>query len=407
MKELIGPFSQLLTMDHLPAKGPIVDQQLEVILNAGIVIEHSKIYEIDRFDLLQHKYHHFHKIEFPSVAIPGIIDAHTHICFAGSRAADYALRVSGESYLTLAEKGKGILETVAKTREASLDQLVAGLLDRTKKLLALGITTCEIKSGYGLAIEDEIKMLEAIKVSQKLQPVDLIPTCLAAHTLPPEFSSNEKYLGMISESLFPLLQQKKLTNRIDIFVDKTAFSVEEARRYLQKAKKLGFSLCLHADQFSRGGSRLAAELKALSADHLEQSLDADFTALKHADVIPILLPGASLGLGVPMPPARKMVDAGLPIVIASDWNPGSAPMGNLLLQAAVLGAFEKLTIAETFSAITQRAATALSLNDRGILRPGMRADMAIFPCSDYREIFYQQGGLTPKMVMVKGAFAWT
>jgi imidazolonepropionase len=268
-------------------------------------------------------------------------------------------------------------------------------LERCKRLAKLGISTCEVKSGYGLSVEEEIKILEVIAAVNKLQPVSLIPTCLAAHTRPPEFTSNKDYLAYLSKDLLPRIKKKKLSERIDIFVDECAFSVEEAREYLLKAQKLGFALCLHADQFKRGGALLAAELKAVSADHLENSTVDDFIALAKADVTAIALPGASLGLGIPQPHARLMLDNGLALAIASDWNPGSAPMGNLLAQAAILGAAEHLTIAETLAGITIRAAKALQLNDRGCLAIGKRADIAIFPSNDYREILYHQGSLLP------------
>ena len=399
---LIGPFTQLLTMDGLASAGPLRDTELEIIPNAGVTIRNGIITEIGQFQQLRKKTARIHEIPYDAVALPGFIDAHTHICFAGTRASDYAKRLGGMSYLEIASQGGGILDTVNKTRAATLPELINMTAARLNRQHQHGITTCEIKSGYGLTVEDEIKILKAIQGAAQLQPIDVIPTCLAAHVLPKDFNDRIHYLKNISETLFPVLRKERLTNRVDIFVDEGTFSVEEAREYLSGAKTAGFSICIHADQFNRGGAKLAAELQALSADHLEKSTPQDFQALKENKVIPIVLPGSSMGLGLPYPRAREMLDCGLPLVIASDWNPGSAPMGNLLLQAAVLGAAEHLSMAETFAAITVRAAQALELNDRGSLKVNRKADLAIFPCSNYQEILYNQGSLLPKMVICNG-----
>ena len=401
---LIGPLKQIITMKGLPKDGELKDSSLQNLPNGGILIEKGEIVEVGNFKTLKNLYSpktikHLTK---DYVALPGFIDAHTHICYAGSRFKDYALRLSGLSYQEIAKKKGGILETVTSTREATKETLINGILDRSQKLLQNGVTTCEVKSGYGLSIESEMKMLQAIQEATKNSFIDLIPTCLAAHTRPLEYSCSKKYLKDLELNLLKKIKDKNLANRVDIFIEEGAFSVEESREFLKKAKKMGFSICMHIDQFSRGGAQLAAELGVLSADHLEQSIEKDFIQLKQAGVIPIALPGASLGLGQPFCLAKKMLKAGLPLVIASDWNPGSAPMGDLLTQAALLGASEKLTIAETLAAITTRAAKALELFDRGEIRKGLRADFSLFPCCDYREILYHQGSLKPHYVFSKG-----
>lgn len=403
MKRLIGPFKQLLTLDRLAKGGHLSDDaHLEIILDAGILVEDGKIISVGPFGDFPQKDLLIESISFPAVAVPGLIDAHTHICFAGSRYRDYALRLKGLSYQEIARQGGGIMETVQDTRTASQSDLETLLLEKTRTHLLQGVTTCEVKSGYGLTLEDEIKILKAIGNICKRQPIDLIPTCLAAHIKPPEFETAKSYLDFLTSYLFPKLIEGKLTERIDIFVESGAFSVDEARDYLLAAKKAGFKICLHADQFSRGGALLAAEVGALSADHLEVSTEDDFDEMNKKGVIPVVLPGSSLGLGVPFAPAKKMLDRGLPLAIASDWNPGSAPMGNLLTQAALIGMAEKLTIAETLAGITVRAARALGLADRGVLCPKMKADFIVFPCKDYREIFYYQGFLKPSKVYIDG-----
>jgi imidazolonepropionase len=400
--KLVGPFTQLLTMNNLP-KGPIMDEVLEIIPNAGVLIKDDTITEIADFNSLLKSKPLLDEIATPSVCLPGFIDAHTHICYAGSRAKDYALRIGGTSYMEISKRGGGILETVSKTRDASLDELIESLKKRCDRHLADGTTTCEVKSGYGLNLNDELKMLQAIKKVNHSHPIDLVATCLAAHVPPKEFAERPReYLSKIVDQLFPIMKQQNLTNRVDIFIEENAFSVAEAKWYLAQARLFGFSITVHGDQFTPGGSSVACEYNAVSVDHLENSSNAEIKTLAHSNTIGVVLPGASLGLGMPFAPARKLLDAGVNLAIASDWNPGSAPMGDLLLQAAVLGAAEKLSSAETLTGITSRAAAALELSDRGILASGNKADFISFPCDDYREILYCQGKLKPGTVWKNG-----
>lgn len=402
MSKLIGPFKQLLTMAGLATAGPIPDDALQIQEDAGILVEDGKILAIGPFEELRKQADEVEEIEEPTVALPGLIDCHTHICYGGNRAADFARRLQGMGYQEIAAAGGGILDTVRQTRAASEESLVASMRGRLRRLEALGVTTCEVKSGYGLSVDDELKMLRAITRAAEQERIDVIPTCLAAHTVPPEAESAEAYLSQMSKRLLPEVEAQGLAQRVDIFIEEGAFSVELARPYLCRAKELGFKLTIHADQFSLGGSALAAELGALSADHLEQSGDAELAELKAAGVIPVVLPGASIGLGMSFSPARRMLDAGLPVAIASDWNPGSAPMGNLLAQAAILAAAEKLSTAETLAGITLRAAAALDLPDRGKIASGLRADLSLFPTDDYRAILYHQGELRPQMSCIAG-----
>jgi len=398
---LTGPFKEIITMQGLPQRGPISDDQLHVIKNGAIVVERGKIREIGLFSDLIKRHKLEIEIDQPAVCLPGLIDAHTHICFAGNRCGDYTKRVSGKSYQQIASEGGGIMDSVRKTRAASQIDLEKGIISRAHELVRRGVTTCEVKSGYGLTIKDELKMLQAINDAASKVPLKLISTCLAAHIKPPEFIDEKSYLDHILVELLPKISSK----RVDIFVEEGAFSKESAKHYLLEARKMGFSLIVHADQFSRQGALLACEVTALSADHLEVSSEEDADALAKADVIPIVLPGASLGLGMQFAPARMLLDRNLAVVIASDWNPGSAPMGDLLCQAAIMGAYEKLSVAETFAAITERAAKALQVPDRGVLDVGMSADLAIFPCSDYREILYAQGMMKPFLVVIDGKLA--
>ena len=221
--------------------------------------------------------------------------------------------------------------------------------------------------------------------------------------LPKDFEGGEtKYLDQILNELLPVVLKKELSRRVDIFVDRGAFSVQAARDFLMKARGMGFELVIHGDQFTSGAALLATETGAISMDHLEAADDQEISVLAKGNTIPVALPGTSIGLGMPFAPARKLLDAGTSLVIASDWNPGSAPMGNLLIQAAILGAAQKLTMAETWAALTCRAAQALNLNDRGSLKNGNFADIVAFKTSDYREILYHQGQLPAGRVWKKG-----
>lgn len=401
--KLIGPFCQILTMDALPAKGPLSDADLQIVENGGVLVNNETIEAVGNFQELEQRAGSVERIEGNFVLLPGFIDAHTHICWAGTRAEDYALRLSGLSYVEIGKRGGGIWSTVTKTRAASHEQLAAITARRATQLLSEGITALEVKSGYGLNPLAEIKILESIQEAQKFTNAELIATCLAAHIKPPDFEGNARqYLEYMVESLFPVIRERKLSNRIDIYIDEGAFGFEESRQYLKAAQSRGFHITVHADQFTPGGVQLAVELGALSADHLESVTDEEIHMLAKSSVIPVALPGASLGLGMPFTPARKLLNAGASLAIASDWNPGTAPMGNLLLQASVLGAYEKLSMAETLSAITNRASLALGLTDRGILKNGMIADFIGFPTNDYREIIYCQGSLKPRMIWKNG-----
>ena len=394
-------------MDKLPLKGSLKDAQLEVVEDAGIAHQDGIILEIGRFKDLcaKHKSSNpeIQLIEIDVVALPGLVDPHTHLCWAGSRAKDYALRLQGVSYNEIAAQGGGIWDTVTQTRNASDEELKELLISRVSRQLKNGITTCEVKSGYALNTQGEIRLLEIIGSVNRECPIDLVSTCLAAHIKPKDFDGlQDAYLQVLIEELLPKVKKSGLSNRIDIFVDEGAFGAREAKVYLLAAKRLGFDLVVHGDQFTSGGAALAVRVGARSVDHLEMITPEDISLLAASEVVAMALPGASIGLGSPFAPARKLLDAGCCLAIGSDWNPGSAPMGDLLVQTAILGTFEKLSMAEQFSAITFRAAYSLSLGDRGILKKDYIADFIGFPGRDYKEILYQQGRLKPVAVWKRG-----
>jgi imidazolonepropionase len=399
MKILHGPFMQILPLTDLPLKGALKDDQLQIIPKGGIVVENGLILTVGDFEALrkQNPSAQINEIEGDSVLLPGFVDCHTHICFAGSRAKDYAMRIQGKTYLEIAKAGGGIWDSVTQTRAADEALLTELLLKRVERHLAEGVTTIEVKSGYGLSVEQELKQLTAIKAASTQTTANLVATCLAAHMVPKDFNGGQsEYLEHILTDLLPIIKKENLANRVDIFIEESAFNAENAAIYLNKAKQMSFDITVHADQFTASGSKVAVNVGAVSADHLEASGDVEIKLLANSNTVAVTLPGASLGLGMPYAPARKLLNAGACLAIASDWNPGSAPMGDLLMQAAVMSAAEKLSTAEVFAGLTYRAAKALNLIDRGILAAGMKADLQIYPVNDYREILYQQGRLKPK-----------
>ncbi len=407
-KKLIGPFHQLITLDGLPLKGPLKDEELSPITKAGMIVQDGSVVAIGSFEALSKKADEIDEIEQQVVGLPGFIDSHTHICFGGTRANDYAMRNSGKTYLEIAKAGGGIWDTVTATRTFSKEELVKGTVERSNRHLSEGVTTIEVKSGYGLSVEQELKMLLGIREANDQVAPDLITTCLAAHILPKDFDGNHQaYLEYIANELFPILKEQQLTNRIDAFIEEEAFSSKITTEYFQKAKADGFDITVHADQFHTGGSEVAVNVGAVSADHLEASGEAEVQLLASSNTVATALPGASMGLGVAFTPGRKLLDAGGTLAIASDWNPGSAPMGDLLMQALVLGSYEKLSNAEVIAGMTQRAAHALRLNDRGVLTPGFLADMVLFETDHYNEICYHQGKLKPSMVFKSGQLVYS
>lgn len=405
--KLIGPFAQVVSLSDIPLKGSIADDQLVIINEGGILVENGSIKEVGIFANLITKAKAadatIEELQGHHCCLPGFVDAHTHICFDGSRAKDYALRNSGKTYLEIAKAGGGIWDTVTQTRKASQENLVKGIVKRANRHLKNGVTTLEIKSGYGLSVKEELKMLYAIKEANILIHSDLITTCLAAHMVPKDhLGSAAEYLTEISSSLFPLLKKEGLSNRIDAFIEEGAFTTTTIAPYFRKAREMGFDITVHADQFSTGGSEVAVAYGAISADHLEASTEKEIELLASSEVIATALPGASLGLGCAFAPARKILDAGGALAIASDHNPGSAPMGDLLTQAAILGAFEKLSNAEVLAGITFRSAAALGLNDRGRIAKNHLADLCIFHTGDYKEILYHQGNFKPCLIYKNG-----
>ncbi len=326
------------------------------------------------------------------VVMPGFVDAHTHPVFAGIRANEFEQRSSGASYREIAARGGGIRSTVRATRNASLTDLIKTGKRYARWFLRCGTTTIEAKSGYGLTIEDELKILRAIKQLNEETPLHYVPTFLGAHDIPSEYKSRRAtYVSLVINEMLPRVVEEKLAEYCDVFCETEVFTIDESWQILSAAHCQGLGLRVHADQLSlSGGATLAAELNAATADHLEHTDAAGITALKAAKVQPVLLPGSVYALGSHQyPAAREMINGGLAVVLATDFNPGSSPTPSMPMILSLACTQMKMTPAEAVTATTINAAYSLGRGDEvGSLEKGKRADFVIHDCEDYRELAY-------------------
>ncbi|MDR3701862.1 MAG: imidazolonepropionase [Candidatus Sulfopaludibacter sp.] len=336
------------------------------------------------------------------IVLPGFVDAHTHPVFAGNRADEYELRAAGVSYREIASHGGGIRSTVRRTREATESGLLAAARKYQEWFLRGGTTTIEAKSGYGLSLEAELKILRVIRQMDVQGPLRCVPTFLGAHEVPDEFHGRiDGYIEVVVKEMLPRVAAEKLARYCDIFVEPFVFPAEKARVVLHAAAQLGFGLRIHADQFTPDeGARLAAEFRAATADHLEATTPAGLEALKTAGVQPVLLPASVYNLGsTHYPAARRMIDLGLAVVLATDFNPGSSPTASMPMVLSLACTQMKMTPAETIVAATFNAACSLGLSaEIGSLETGKAADFAIHDCNDYRELPYFFGRETARAV---------
>jgi imidazolonepropionase len=331
---------------------------------------------------------------------PALIDCHTHLVFGGERSAEFEQRLEGASYEDIARAGGGILSTVRATREASADELFEAALPRVRALLAEGVATVEIKSGYGLDVENELKMLEVARRLGESSGLNIRTTLLAAHTVPPEYRDNaDDYIGLICEDLLPQAVERGLADAVDAYCESIAFNAPQVAKLFRKAQDLGLPVKLHADQLSDGGgAELAAHFGALSADHLEYTSTTGVKAMAKSNAVAVLLPSAFLTLGeTQLPPIEAIRENDVPIAVASDCNPGTSPMCSLRVAMMLASRLFRLTPLECLAGTTREAATALGLSaDRGTLEVGKRADIAIWDISHPRELAYWMG--TPQLV---------
>ena len=340
------------------------------------------------------------------LVMPGFVDAHTHPVFAGTRAGEFEERACGATYQEIAARGGGIQATVRATREATPDELFTAGKRYADWFVRTGTTTVEAKSGYGLTLDDELKILGTIRRLESETSLRYVPTFLGAHDIPPEYKSRrEQYVSLLTEQMLPRVAEEKLAEFCDVFCEEKVFTVDESWRILSAARRHGLGLRLHADQLSlSGGAKLAAKLGAITADHLDHSDAEGIASLRTAGVQPVLLPGSVYALGSSRyPAAREMIAAGLAVVLATDFNPGSSPTPAMPMVLSLACTHLKMTPAEAITAATINAAYTLNRGDQiGSLEPGKLADFVIHDCEDYRELAYFFGIEHPWKVYAGG-----
>lgn len=406
--------AQILTLrgPARPRVGPELCE-LGIIENGGVIINGGVIELIGTSDEIKIATHQDDEIIDASgrVVLPGFVDAHTHPVFGGNRVDEYELRAKGETYERIAASGGGISSTVRRTRDASNSELLDSSMKHANWFLSGGTTTIEAKSGYGLNHDDEIRQLDVIRRLDLETPLRLIPTFLGAHSIPVEFRNRRsEYIEFLINEMLPLVASANLARYCDVFCERNVFSIKESRAILSKAKKLGLSLRIHADQLSlNGGAQLAAEIGATTADHLENTDRAGIAALKHAGVQPVLLPASVYSLGsANYPDARGMIDAGLAVVLATDFNPGSSPTTSMQMVLSLASTHMKVSPAEAISAATINAACSLGLGHvTGSIESSKSADIVIYDCPDYREIAYYFGITHTHIVIAGGEVAFS
>jgi imidazolonepropionase len=382
---------------------------LAIIRDGGMLIRDGKIDSVGPSDEIEKKSRGAEIVDAGGrVVLPGFVDAHTHLVFAGNRLDDFERRARGETYEQIARAGGGIWSTVEKTRAARDVDLLSQAKKHADWFLRCGTTTVESKSGYGLTLEDELKILRVMRSLNEQSPLEIVPTFLGAHAVPravaqailpaPQDSqtglSASRYIELVIDEMLPRVAEEKLAEFCDVFCERGYFDIEQSREILTAARKVGLKLRIHADQLSNlGGAKLAAELEATTADHLEKADGHGIAAMKSAGVQPVLLPGSVYALGLPdYPRAREMIEAGLAVVIATDFNPGSSPTPSMPMILSLACTQMKMSPAEATTAATINAAYSLNRgNTIGSLEQGKLANFAVFDCEDYRELAYWFG----------------
>jgi imidazolonepropionase len=401
--------SQLVTLagENRPRVGPEM-RELAIIQDGAMLLRDGRIEAVGTRSQIEALLNSDTQIIDAGgrVATPGFVDAHTHLVFAGNRADEFEMRCSGITYQEIARQGGGIRSTVRRTRDATENELLSVAQKHARWFLRGGTTTIEAKSGYGLTVEAEMKILRVVRETEETTPLRCVPTFLGAHEVPDEFVGRTgAYIELVIDEMLPLVALHKLASFCDCFCEPHIFDQHSAGRILEAARRLGFGLRIHGDQFScSGGAMLAARLGAATADHLEHTDAASIAALAAANVQPILLPGSVYSIGSRhYAPARAMIEAGLAVVLATDFNPGSSPIASMPVVMSLACTQMKMTPAETLTAATINAAWSLNLAAQvGSLEPGKSADFVIHEAGDYREIPYFLGTQRPAMVYAKG-----
>jgi imidazolonepropionase len=400
--------SQVVTLAG-PPRPRIGSEMLDlaIVTDGGLLIRDGVVTAVGSSDEIEKRAPGAEVIDASGcVVLPGFVDAHTHPVFAGTRLDDFERRAKGETYEQIAAAGGGIWSTVEKTRAASEDDLFRRAKKHVQWFLNCGTTTIEAKSGYGLTLEDELKILRVIRRLNQEGPLEFVSTFLGAHAIPPEHQqSPESYVELVIEEMLPRVSSEKLAEFCDIFCEAGYFDLEQSQKILTAAQNFGLKLRAHVDQLTNsGGAKLAAELGATTADHLEKTDEQGIFALKSAGVQPVLLPGSVYALGSTCYPcARDMIQAGLALVLATDFNPGSSPTPSMPMVLSLACTQMKMSPAEAITASTINGAYSLNRGEKiGSLEPGKLANFSIFNCQDYRELAYWFGFVQAHSVYVRG-----
>ncbi len=397
-----------------------------LIKNGAVAVAGGKIISVGKSEEVLREFESENTIDANErVVSPGFVECHTHIVFAGNRLNEFELKIKGADYLEILQNGGGIISTVRQTREASLADLIEQSRKRLDKMLSLGVTTAEVKTGYGLDTATEFKMLEAILELDGFHPIELLPTFLPAHAVPPEFEGkSDEYVDLICGEMLPKLRDfrdfvyidvdrvnfdytKNKPFFVDVFCERNAFDLEQSRKVLETAKNLGFKLKAHVDEFTNlGGARMAIELGATSIDHLDAISSPEIALLAESETIGVVTPTVNFNFGsAEFADARKFIDAGCAVALSTDYNPGSAPCPSLPNAMAIACRYQKLLPSEAFNAATVNAAFAVAQGEKiGSLEAGKQADILIFDTKDFREIAYEFGGNLIETVIKQGEF---
>ena len=413
MPVLFTGIKQLLTFagDNGPRAGAAM-RETGLVKNAAVLVDKGVIVAAGPRSAVQR--HRLAKkakvVETGGVCLPGFVDSHTHAVFAEPRLKDFSMRTAGASYQEIKAAGGGIVSSIGAVRRQPQKAMAAQLAARAERFLRCGTTTAEVKSGYGLSLEAELKMLRAVREAAKQTRLELVPTLLAAHSVPPEFNGDaQKYLDYVTAEILPKAAAEKLARFTDIFCEKGYFTPEQTEAYLKAAARLGLQAKVHSEQLSNyGGTRAGAAAGAVSADHADHVYAEDIAAMRDSGTIAALLPASNFYLGLSKyPPARELIAEGVPVALATDFNPGTCPCWNMQFVVACACTHCAMTPEEALCAATVNGAWALSMGDRaGSLVPGMQADLAFFEADDYRELAYYFGDSQCAMTVKHGRVVW-
>jgi len=407
-KLMIKNAAELVTCSGFKAKHGKEMSELHIIEDGAVVVEDGIIKAVGKTEDILKKYDEkdFQAIDASNKAVlPGFVDSHTHFVFGGYRAEEFSWRLRGDSYMDIMQRGGGIVNTVKATREASFEELMETGLKRLDSMLSFGVTTVEGKSGYGLDLETEIKQLKVMDELNKVHPLDIVKTFMGAHATPVEYKGRtDDYVEFMIEKVMPEIAKQNLAEFSDVFCEKNVFSIEQTRRIQEKAKELGFKIKLHADEIVQfGGAELAAELGAVSADHLLQVSDKGIEDMAKSGVVATLLPCTAFSLRENFAPGRRMIDNGCAVALASDFNPGSCFTENISLVIALATLQMNIRIEEAITAITINAAAALDrAGEIGSIDPGKKGDILILEFPSYKFIPYHIGVSTVEKVIKNG-----